>query len=48
MAHRIIVAVGAVLTLLVPVIGKLLRRIDTSLPVEEGAQMHAIELSDEA
>lgn len=44
-AHRIIVAVGAVLTLLVPVLRKLLRKIDTSLPVEENAQMGEIMLS---
>ena len=48
MIHRVIVAVGAVLTLLVPVIRKLLRRIDTSLPVEENTQMGDIYLSDEA
>jgi len=46
--HRIIIAVGAVLTLLVPVLRKLLRRIDTSLPVEEVGQMDAILLSEEA
>ena len=46
--HRIIVLIGAVLTLLVPVLRKLLRRIDTSLPVEEGSQMQALQLSDEA
>ncbi len=43
--HRIIVSVGAVLTLLVPVLRKLLRKIDTSLPVEENAQMGEIMLS---
>ena len=48
MLHRVIVAVGAVLTLLVPVLRKLLRKIDTSLPVEEGAAMGEITLSDEA
>ena len=46
--HRVIVALGALLTLLVPVLRKLLRRIDTSLPVEEGMEMEAITLSDEA
>lgn len=46
--HRIIIAAGAVLTLLVPVLRKLLRRIDTSLPVEEVGQMDAILLSEEA
>ncbi len=44
-AHRVIVSVGAVLTLLVPVLRKLLRKIDTSLPVEENAQMGEIMLS---
>ena len=48
MVHRVIVALGAVLTLLVPAIRKALRRIDTSLPVEEGGQMEEIVLSDEA
>ena len=48
MAHRIIVAAGAVLTLLVPVLRKLLRKIDTSLPVEEGSVSGSLELSDEA
>ena len=43
--HRAIVIVGAVLTLLVPVLRKLLRKIDTSLPVEENAQMGEIVLS---
>ena len=48
MAHRIIVALGAVLTLLVPVLRKLLRKIDTSLPVEEGGVSGSLELSNEA
>ena len=48
MVHRVIVAVGAVLTLLVPVLRKLLRRIDTSLPTEESVEIEAITLSDEA
>jgi len=43
--HRIIIAVGAVLTLLVPVLRKLLRKIDTSLPMEESVQMDEIMLS---
>lgn len=46
--HRIIVCIGAVLTLLVPVLRKLLRRIDTSLPVEDAGDMDAILLSEEA
>ena len=43
--HRIIVAIGALLTLLVPVLRKLLQKIDTSLPVEEMGKMNAIELT---
>ena len=43
--HRIIVAVGAVLTLLVPALRKLLKKINTSLPVEEGMQMEEIMLT---
>ena len=46
MIHRVIVAAGAALTLLVPVLRKLLRRIDTSLPVEEGTSMGEIHLSE--
>ena len=46
--HRMIVAIGALLTLLVPVLRKLLRKIDTSLPVEEMGRMDAILLSEEA
>jgi len=48
MVHRVIVVIGAALTALTPVLGKLLRRIDTSLPVEEGAEMKDLHLSDEA
>jgi len=48
MVHRVIVAAGALLTLLVPVLRRLLRRIDTSLPAEESVEMEAITLSDEA
>ena len=48
MVHRVIVAAGALLTLMVPVLRKLLRRIDTSLPAEESVEMEAITLSDEA
>lgn len=43
--HRIIILIGAALTLLVPVLRKLLRKIDTSLPVEENTQMGEIMLS---
>ena len=45
--HRIILAVGLVLVLLVPVLRKLLRKIDTSLPVEEGSEMASLHLSQE-
>lgn len=45
--HRIILLVGGVLTLLVPVLRKLLRKIDTSLPMEEGSQMESLHLSQE-
>jgi phosphoglycerol transferase MdoB-like AlkP superfamily enzyme len=45
--HRIILIVGFVLTLLVPVLRKLLRKIDTSLPVEECSQMNGLHLSQE-
>ncbi len=45
--HRIILVVGVVLTLLVPVLRKLLKKIDTSLPVEEGSQMNSLHLSQE-
>jgi len=48
MVHRVIVAAGALLTLMVPMLRKLLRRIDTSLPAEESVEMEAITLSDEA
>ena len=48
MVHRVIVAAGALLTLMVPVLRRLLRRIDTSLPAEESVEMEAITLSDEA
>lgn len=48
MVHRVIVVIGAVLTALTPVLRKLLRRIDTSLPVEETVEMEELYLSDEA
>jgi len=48
MLHRIIIFIGAGLTALVPVLRRLLRRIDTSLPVEEGMEMKELHLSDEA
>ena len=43
--HRFIVLAGAVLTLLVPVLRKALKKINTSLAVEENAQMSEIMLS---
>ena len=43
--HRIIIGIGAVLTLLVPVLRKALKKINTSLPVEEGMQMDEIMLA---
>lgn len=46
--HRVILVVGAVLTLLVPVLRKLLRKIDTSLPVEAAGNMDGIVLSEDA
>lgn len=46
--HRIIVCIGAGLTLLVPVLRKLLRKINTSRPVEDTGDMEAILLSEEA
>ena len=45
--HRIIVAIGAVLTLLVPVLRKLLRKINTSLTIEDNGQMEALVLSED-
>lgn len=48
MVHRLIVALGALLTLMVPMLRKALRRIDTSLPVEEDGKMGELLLTDEA
>lgn len=45
--HRVIVAFGAIFTLLVPVLRKLLRRIDTSLPVEAVGEMETLQFSSE-
>lgn len=45
--HRVIVVIGALLTMLVPVLRRLLRRIDTSLPVEDGAPMGDIRLTED-
>ena len=43
--HRIIIVIGALLTLLVPVMRKLFKKINTSLAVEENAGMGEILLS---
>lgn len=45
-AHLIILAVGAVLTLLVPVLRKVLRKINTNPELEENQQMEDIVLSE--
>jgi len=44
--HIVFVAISGVLTLLVPVFGKLLRKINTSLVIEDAGQMEAIELTE--
>ena len=44
--HIVLIALSAIFTLLTPVFGKLLRRIDTSLPIEETQNMEAIELTE--
>ena len=46
MVHRLIVACGAVLTMLVPVLRRMLKKVNTSLAVEENADMGAITLSE--
>lgn len=46
MVHRVIVALGACLTMLVPVLRKLFKKVNTSLVVEENADMGAITLSE--
>lgn len=48
MVHWVIVAAGILLAALVPVLRKLLRMINTSLPMEENTQMGDLMLSDEA
>ncbi len=45
--HRIILAVGVVLTALLPVYGKLLRKINTSVSVEDNGKLDAIDISGE-
>ena len=44
--HMVMLGVFVVVTALLPVIGKLLRRINTSVSVDENENMHAIELED--
>lgn len=46
MVHRVIIAAGILLTLCVPVLRKLLKKINTSLPVEDNVEMEAITLSE--
>lgn len=45
--HRIVLVAGVVLTALLPVYGKLLRRINTSVAVEDNGKLDAIEISGE-
>lgn len=43
--HMVIIAVGVVLTVLLPVYSKLLRKINTNIEVEDNADMGAIDLA---
>jgi len=45
--HVYLLAVTALLTALLPVYGKLLKKINTSLEVEDNGQLEAIEISNE-
>ena len=45
--HRIILAAGVVLTALLPVYAKLLRKINTSVSVEDNGKLDAIDISGE-
>ncbi len=45
--HRVILALGLVLTALLPVYTPLLRRINTNIDVESGGEMAAIDISEE-
>ena len=45
--HRIILIVGAALTALLPVYAKLLRKINTSVKVEDNGKLDAIDISGE-
>ncbi len=42
--HRVIVGIGALLTVLVPVYGKILRKINTNVKIEGNSDMAAIEI----
>ena len=46
--HRVVLVVGVVLTALLPVYGKLLRKINTSVSVEDNGKLDAIDISGEA
>ncbi len=46
-SHRIILLVGVVLTALLPVYAKLLRKINTSVSVEDNGKLDAIDISGE-
>ena len=46
--HFIVTGLGLILTLLVPVLRKLLRKIDTSVAEDDAAQMSNLVLSDDA
>ena len=46
--HMVILIVGAVLTALLPVYSKLLRKINTSVAVEDNGKLDAIDISGEA
>lgn len=45
--HIVILAIGIVLTVLLPVYSKLIRRIRTSVEVQDNGAMHAIDISGE-
>ena len=45
--HRIILIVGTILTALLPVYSKLLRKINTSVSVEDNGKLDAIDISGE-
>ena len=45
--HMLIVAAGVLLTLLLPVYSRLLRKVNTSIAVEDNGQLEAIDISGE-